>query len=800
MANINYASEKLTEFPQKLFSDTSCGNIHSLSLDSNYITDIPTSISKLVSMTNLSLPSNRIAQFPEEFCSLSKLLRLNLQQNKIISIPDSFSRMVGLTELHMCSNKLTTLPQTITSLSNLVRLNAAANFFIILTTYHKMILQFFLKIFFDTPNLIEIDLEFNDIIDIPVTISKMTNLARFNIRRNELTRLPSQITLITTLSNLSLEGNPIEELPSGIDTLPKLREINMSHLSNPKLTFQMKTLKSLKKIYCNGSGVDSLPDSFSELKNLEECDFSNNNLEHILCIPHKVLLGRFNCNKLRNFELDENCEMQYLYAKHNQLNEFPESLITNTKLCACDLSWNKIDCIPSRIVFTRLQILDLSFNKIQTLDPALSKLIRLKRLNVSFNQLTSIPSFISTLTGLERFYCAGNKLTTLPTELSLLQDLSVLHIGENKFNEIPDAILLMPGLLRLHICCNPVYHIRSLSSLSQLHTLDIANCYVSNCEGLNNLKMLQQLCLANNYISTPPVFSGCTSLVHIDLSFNSLVEMPQFKSYPQLAFVDVSYNDLDEVISYGPTCVVRSDGNSRIQHYKFLQRFADKLKFRSVHSTLSTAQMCSDRDEMQDSHICIPNFAGPDHFLLGVVDGHNGSFVSYQFTLLFPNIFYETLRTNVSIEEAFRISFDKIQSEFNEKRCSDGACVTIVFLTPTKIYTAQCGDCKAVYMTSNGPIQLCEEHKPTNKLEQKRIKTEGGFVDSSGRVSRLRVARSVGDVSNKPVLTHIPETACFDRLDSEEYLIVASDGLWDELISCSSDQSADNISIVLCRF
>ena len=133
-------------------------------------------------------------------------------------------------------------------------------------------------------------------------------------------------------------------------------------------------------------------------------------------------------------------------------------------------------------------------------------------------------------------------------------------------------------------------------------------------------------------------------------------------------------------------------------------------------------------------------------------------------------------------------------------------------------------------MTSKGPVQLCEEHNPTNKSEQKRIKSVGGYVDPSGRVCQLSVARSIGDKQRKPIFTHIPQTTVTERVDDEEYLIVASDGLWDNVsneiahqllhskrsvfrtgelasmvkdlafISCSSDIAADNIAIVLCRF
>ncbi|ELP94789.1 leucine-rich repeat containing protein, putative [Entamoeba invadens IP1] len=861
MKTVTRDKEHLTTFPDEIIAQNK--QVQLLSLDKNGISEIPSKISELTELTSFSISQNKISKIPSELFALKNLQRLVFAQNSISSIPEIIDSLINLTELNMCCNKLSALPASITSLTNLIKLNVISNFLTELPrnistlsrlTYIGLSQNDFHVLppsLFSLSGLNELDTEFNNYSVIPPEISHLSNLTRLNVRGNEIENLPNEMTCLSNLEILTVDNNPLTQITFSQKVFPKLREFNMNSTKSPKFD-ENEGPANIKKISAIDAGLGRLPASFSKFENLEDFDVTGNRLDKIPIVPRRVAMCRVNCNELKRIDFEENSNIQFFYGKHNTLEEIPVGLLNVTRMNACDLSWNRIKSFNPRISWIRLQVLDLSFNELSVIDMTISKLVNLKRLNLSFNSIVSVPNYISNLSSLERFYIAGNKLKDLPNEMESLVELTVLHLGENQFNEIPPVIIKIPHLLRLHICCNPIYDVNSLSVLTGLNTLDIANCYVKNCEFVNGMKELQQLCLANNYISKPPTFGeNCSKLVHVDVSFNALSEMPNFENPANLAFLDCSYNDLDFFKEFNKfevfgrkrgvlestldmkkkkEVVVRVDGCIRLKQYKFLNRFADLLKFRSVPTTLSTAQMCSDRDEMQDSMLCIPNFAGPDHFLLGVADGHYGVQTAYYFNVMFPDIFYEVLKKPITIEEAFKEAFEVIQCEFVKMGVKDGACVTVVFLTPLKIYTAQCGDCRAVYVTSEKAIQLCTEHEPTMKMEQKRIKKAGGFVDAAGRVSGLRVSRSVGDIENKPVLTHIPETTVYDRGSDEEYLIVASDGLWDEVtnemayqllhskrsifrtgelasmmkdlafISCSSDQSADNISIVLCRF
>ena len=75
-----------------------------------------------------------------------------------------------------------------------------------------------------------------------------------------------------------------------------------------------------------------------------------------------------------------------------------------------------------------------------------------------------------------------------------------------------------------------------------------------------------------------------------------------------------------------------------------------------------------------------------------------------------------------------------------------------------------------------------EPHKPQTEAEKKRIEEAGGVVVWYGawRVNGvLSVARAIGDRKLKEWVIGDPDVASFDLDGTEEYLIVACDGLWD---------------------
>lgn len=78
-----------------------------------------------------------------------------------------------------------------------------------------------------------------------------------------------------------------------------------------------------------------------------------------------------------------------------------------------------------------------------------------------------------------------------------------------------------------------------------------------------------------------------------------------------------------------------------------------------------------------------------------------------------------------------------------------GCTACVVLITPTKIYTANAGDSRAVLCRKGHALPLSSDHKPENEIERKRIQAAGGDI-VNGRVNGgLNLSRSFGDFNYK---------------------------------------------------
>lgn len=85
-------------------------------------------------------------------------------------------------------------------------------------------------------------------------------------------------------------------------------------------------------------------------------------------------------------------------------------------------------------------------------------------------------------------------------------------------------------------------------------------------------------------------------------------------------------------------------------------------------------------------------------------------------------------------------------------------------------------------------MALSEDHKPENLDERKRIEAAGGFVEENRVNGSLNLSRSFGDFEYKSradkslyeqMVTCDPEITKIDRTPSDDFLVLACDGIWD---------------------
>ncbi|PUZ64547.1 hypothetical protein GQ55_3G151300 [Panicum hallii var. hallii] len=172
--------------------------------------------------------------------------------------------------------------------------------------------------------------------------------------------------------------------------------------------------------------------------------------------------------------------------------------------------------------------------------------------------------------------------------------------------------------------------------------------------------------------------------------------------------------------------------------------------------------------------------------LFGIFDGHGGSRAAeYLKEHLFDNLMKhpEFMKdTKLAISETYRKTDSEfLDAERNSHR-DDGSTASTAVLVGDHLYVANVGDSRAVISKAGKAIALSEDHKPNRSDERKRIESAGGIVMWAGtwRVGGvLAMSRAFGNRLLKQFVIAEPEIQEQEINDELEFLIIASDGLWD---------------------
>ncbi|CAD7703818.1 unnamed protein product [Ostreobium quekettii] len=136
-----------------------------------------------------------------------------------------------------------------------------------------------------------------------------------------------------------------------------------------------------------------------------------------------------------------------------------------------------------------------------------------------------------------------------------------------------------------------------------------------------------------------------------------------------------------------------------------------------------------------------------------------------------------------AILEAFRM-LDNQLLEQDEAR-STGSTAVVAMVSTSHLCLANCGDSRAVLSRGGVAYRLTRDHKPELDDEEERINSCGGRVlDFNGKrvMGLLAMSRALGDHCLRDVgVVAEPEVTIISRSQEDEFLVLASDGLWDAL-------------------
>ncbi|KAH6804635.1 hypothetical protein C2S51_032882 [Perilla frutescens var. frutescens] len=206
-----------------------------------------------------------------------------------------------------------------------------------------------------------------------------------------------------------------------------------------------------------------------------------------------------------------------------------------------------------------------------------------------------------------------------------------------------------------------------------------------------------------------------------------------------------------------------------------------------------TASVIGRRREMEDAVAVELGFlkkGGKSYDFFGVYDGHGGWRVAHACSEMLHKVLVEVVEEGIGEEIAWdrvmSAGFRKMDEEVNKLGgtavASTGSTAVVAVVGEDEVVVANCGDSRAVLSRGGVAVQLSDDHKPDRADELERIEGCGGkVINWNGHrvLGVLATSRSIGDDYLKPFVITDPEVKIIWRSEWDEFLVVASDGLWD---------------------
>ena len=109
-----------------------------------------------------------------------------------------------------------------------------------------------------------------------------------------------------------------------------------------------------------------------------------------------------------------------------------------------------------------------------------------------------------------------------------------------------------------------------------------------------------------------------------------------------------------------------------------------------------------------------------------------------------------------------------------------GSTAMVCFITPTHVIIANCGDSRAILISDNKIVLATKDHKPDDPVELERFESAGVRVYPFKILDPDYLMKTnENKVQIAQVISPEPDVYVHERSVQDEYLVLASDGLWD---------------------
>lgn len=524
---LSYIAQRISNsqlpFPQEIWERIF------FSLSPEDFKNLPRHISKLWNgyITEIEyryLAARKVAVKDFRFISLNKLINCLAKGGENITYLD-------LRGLHVRSSHIEQLVNSCAKLQHLF-LNSM---FIYNTDFEKII---------NLKNLTELQIQNQNITEIPKNIQNLTNLENLSLQSNYIDSIPNEIMMLTRLTRLDIPFINVNKL-TDLTILSKLNELNFNNLDNEiSLPQSLKSMKFGDNYFELSNYLTSSLNSIKLTKlDIAEKNMQTNRLDFIesqtdltnLSISTMELVMAFSpkFNNLKN--------LKTFNLKADLLNNFPNfenfSYLTNLSLKTERLLSDRSNINYS---FLNLPLKKLCLCFLDFMDDGL------------IDRIYEIGS-------LKSLYLGGILFNEISNKIKKLSNLNELSISNLSLTKISEKITELEELRILEINC-PINELPDLTRMKNLKTLSI----VYPSKNFNNLTFkpnlgLEYLKLKGFSLKNLPRLEFITSLrslhlesmidYHNDLKFpNSITELRvwgNFDHFPEFIYEMKNVKNLD---------------------------------------------------------------------------------------------------------------------------------------------------------------------------------------------------------------------------------------------------------------
>lgn len=788
----------------------------SLKLQNNKLNSLPWHFGRLRCINSLNISNNKFSQFPLVVTQMPNLLDLDISFNTITELPEEIGQLKTLNRLSILGNQITRFPDECSQLTALRVLDCRRNMITDLTIVLML------------PNIEAIDADHNALSALDLSIGP--KLTRVDVSNNDITKLsltPGPVGRSPySLTFLDLSYAKLSSLDDiALGTLVSLRTLKLDHNSFLRIPDTLGELRLLETLSVSDNNLTSLPESIGRLQKLDVLDAHHNALT---AVPESL----WNCASLTCINFTSNHIKEWPHPPNNELPDEPAStspagrkgstastfvgvpslVHSLEKLYLGENRLGDYDVHPL-MRFKELRVLNLSFNNISDLPPTFFKnLLQLEELYLSGNRLTTIPTEdLQRMTRLSTLFLNGNKLHTLPQELGKVKDLTILDVGSNQLRyninnwEFDWNWNFNKKLKYLNLSGNNRLHIKPEPSRNSGHRMSrdlitLGRQTLAGFRGLTNLRVLGLIDVT--YTNTNDAYADIPdeSDIRRVRTSNSEVGTMSYGIADSLGTSD-ALHILDLVHEFPtrpgepkkaifamfgryrpPKGLHPHTSPNRVSKFlrdEFVNVFTTLLQVDRKQEDLvadamrrrkeSVPDALRKREEKETVPYALRRKQGE-----GVPDALRRTFLELNRKLYLELSAFKRKNSQASSTAASRSWGDDPALQ------RTGASAVVVYFVDKTMYAANVGNAMAVVSRSGMAYCLSKKHDPYDRNEIHHIRSAEGWVSGAGLVNdEVATSRSFGNFLLVPVVNAKPHITTWQLGSSDEFVIIANQGLWD---------------------